>query len=670
MSYSLGVDTGGTYTDAVILRGEEKVIASAKALTTRHDLAEGIGAAVRSVLAQAAIAPAEIGLASLSTTLATNALVEGHGGRVALVAIGFGANDLERAGLSDAIKGDPVLRLFGGHDHAGGEVAPLDLETLDVFLADLDPSVTAVAVAGHFATRNPAHEIEASKRVADRTGLSVTSSHTLSAKLNGPKRALTAVLNARLVGMIDRLIGRAEAVLAELGVNAPLMVVRGDGALMSAGAAHVQPIETILSGPAASLVGARWLTGADTALVSDIGGTTTDIALLRNGRPAIDPDGAQVGPYRTMVEAVAMRTSGLGGDSQVHVLTGGLKGGVHLGPKRVVPVSLMATIAPDIVVPMLERQARSETRGEHDARFLRRIDPTAELRGLEPREATLMERIGDTVRPVSEVLLTRVESGALGRLVDRGLVQVSGVTPSDAAHVLGLVDAWDADAARLALQSLARSRTGSGNVLAANADDLARRIIDQVTEQTVEALLEVAFAEDGSRFQDAPSTLARHELVRAGLSDQSGLVALQAGLNIDVVGLGASAPTYYPAVGERLGCRMLLPEHAGVANAIGAVVGRVTLRRSGTVTAPSEGRYRVHLASGPEDFGDAEAAMAKLEAVLRQEAHEDAMQAGAIGIQVSVRRDVRVAEIEARKIFVEAEIVVEASGRPRVSDPG
>ena len=94
----------------------------------------------------------------------------------------------------------------------------------------------------------------------------MTCSHHLSAKLNGPKRAVTAVLNARLIGMIDRLIGRAQDQLLALGITAPMMVVRGDGALMSAEQARERPIETILSGPAASIVGAKWLTGAENAL--------------------------------------------------------------------------------------------------------------------------------------------------------------------------------------------------------------------------------------------------------------------------------------------------------------------------------------------------------------------------------------------------------------------
>ena len=302
MALLLGVDTGGTYTDAVLIR-EERVIASAKALTTRQDLAIGVGGAVRAVLDEAGVRPGEIGLASLSTTLATNALVEGQGGRVALIHIGFGAGDLDRHGLSAALKGDPALLLAGGHSHAGGEAAPLDVAALEAFLETDGAHVSGFAVAAQFATRNPAHELEAARIIAARTGAPVTCSHELSARLNGPKRAVTAVLNARLIGMIDRLIGRAQDVLRELGIAAPMMVVRGDGALMSAAQARARPIETILSGPAASLVGARWLTGAEEALVSDIGGTTTDVAMLRGGRPAIDPAGARVGGFRTMVEA-------------------------------------------------------------------------------------------------------------------------------------------------------------------------------------------------------------------------------------------------------------------------------------------------------------------------------------------------------------------------------
>lgn len=661
MALSLGVDTGGTYTDAVILRDEREVLASAKALTTRHDLSLGIAEAVARVLAGSGVTAQEIGLAALSTTLATNALVEGQGGRIGFVAIGFQPNDLEKHGLSAAMRGDPVLHLAGGHNHAGGEAAALDLDALASWLADLDP-VTGFAVAAQFATRNPAHETAAAELC--RAHAPVSMSHDLSAKLGGPKRAMTAILNARLIGLTHRLIGRAEEALLALGISAPLMVVRGDGALMSAAQAKARPIETILSGPAASLVGAHWLTGAGTALVSDIGGTTTDVALLRDGKPAIDPDGARVGPYRTMVEAVAMRTHGLGGDSEVSMVESGLSGRVTLGPRRLIPVSLIALEARDTVHATLDEQLRAVVPSDHDGRFLRRV-AGVEAGGLDPREAGVLERIEGVV-PMRAALRNRMDQAALGRLVARGLVQMAGLTPSDAAHMLGLVDAWDRAAAEKALLLMARRRAGSGNRLAETAEEMAGMIVAQLREDTGLVLLEAAFAEEGDFGQDA-NALARHVLMQRGLEGHRGLVRLETGLNVPVIGLGASAQSYYPPVGARLRCDMLLPEHGPVANAIGAVVGRVTVRREGTVTAPSEGRYRAHLDSGPEDFADALAALARMEAQLRGDAEDAVRAAGASDIQIGAVRDIRQAEIEARQVFVEATIRVEASGRPRVA---
>ncbi|MCB1396108.1 MAG: hydantoinase/oxoprolinase family protein, partial [Rhodobacteraceae bacterium] len=307
MAVLLGVDTGGTYTDAVLLDDDAgRIIAKAKALTSRPDLSGGIGGAIDAVLQQAPqIDPAMIALASLSTTLATNALVEGQGTRAALVLIGFDPAERARAGLAEALGDDPLIEIAGGHSHAGSEARPLDLDALTEALRALPPGIAAVAVAAQFATRNPSHELAARAAIRAATDLPVTCSHELSAALNGPKRALTALLNARLIAMIERLIGACESHLARRGITAPLMAVRGDGALVSAALVRERPIETILSGPAASVAGAAWLTGQQEALVSDIGGTTTDVCLLRNGKPAIDPAGARVGGFRTMVEAVA-----------------------------------------------------------------------------------------------------------------------------------------------------------------------------------------------------------------------------------------------------------------------------------------------------------------------------------------------------------------------------
>jgi N-methylhydantoinase A/oxoprolinase/acetone carboxylase beta subunit len=315
----------------------------------------------------------------------------------------------------------------------------------------------------------------------------------------------------------------------------------------------------------------------------------------------------------------------------------------------------------------LDAQLRSALPSEHDGRFVRAVQGMSR-EGIGEREQALLERIGDGVHPLGEVLRARLEHGALKRLVERGLVQVAGVTPSDASHVLGRVLEWDAGAARKALQLFGRRRTGSGTGLSNSEEVVADMIVDQLTHQTALALLETAFGEEEEPFDLAPEVLARHILMQRGMSGHRGLVRVETGLNIPVIGLGASAASYYPAVGERLGCEMILPDYAGVANAIGAVVGRVTMRQSGTVTSPSEGKYRVHLLDGPRDFGDQHGALDFLEAVLRESAVEEAKVAGAEDIQISVKRDVRTAGVESREIFVEASIIVEAAGRPRVAE--
>ena len=664
MAYLLGVDTGGTYTDAVILdQAADEVIGKAKSLTTRQDLALGIGRAVDAALSAAKLAPGQIAMVSLSTTLATNALVEGQGGRVALIFIGFDPDDLERGGLIAALKGDPVVSLSGGHNHAGGEAAALDVAALERAVTDLSGEVMGFAVAARFATRNPAHEIAARDLIRRLSGRPVTCSHELSAKLNGPKRALTAVLNARLIGMIDRLVAACERHLQAVGIAAPLMVVRGDGALISAAMVRERPIETILSGPAASIVGARWLTGASDALVSDIGGTTTDVALLRNGLPEIDPEGARVGGLRTMVEAVAMRTTGLGGDSEVHLVTAGLAGGLRLGPRRLVPVSLLAVDHGPMVHAALDRWLSCDTAGEFDGRFV--MPMPGQTGGLTAREANVLARVTDAM-PLAQALTSRLEVAAMERLVARGLVMIAGVTPSDAAHVLGRLDSWDGSASHKALKLLAKRRNGSGDRIAVDGVALATAIVGQLTTQTVECLLEAAFDEDGG-FADPAETLARHPLTVAGMNRHRGVVEVTVRLGVPVVGLGASASSYYGAVGERLGCEMILPEHAGVANAIGAVVGQISQRVSGMVTSPGEGRFTAHLPQGLQTYNDREEALTIVEAALVAEAVRRARLAGAEELHITTARDIREAVVEGRAMFIEATVSATASGRPRVA---
>ncbi|WP_455269514.1 hydantoinase/oxoprolinase N-terminal domain-containing protein [Rhizobium herbae] len=658
----LGIDTGGTYTDAVLFNETHGVVAKAKALTTRHDLSVGIAGAVEAVLEQAKVPASAIGLVSLSTTLATNALVEGQGGRAGLVMIGFGPEDLKRDGLQEALGTDPVIFLPGGHNVHGGETL-LDMTLLDEALPQLATQVSSFAVAGYFAVRNPAHEQRVRDRIREVSHLPVTCSHELSSKLGGPRRALTTLLNARLVSMIDRLIGACEGFLKDRGIDVPMMVVRGDGALISAAEARLRPIETILSGPAASLVGARHLTGLDNAVVSDIGGTTTDVAVLDQGRPRLDGEGAVVGGFRTMVEAVAMRTFGLGGDSEVRINDRGLQAKIDLGPRRFLPLSLAAVEHEAAVISVLERQLRTAHVGRYDGRLAVRTGlPDHLASGLQPQETALYERIGAVPVALESLLTSTLQKATLDRLVARGLVHICGLTPSDAMHVLGRQDQWNATAARLGAELAARVKDGSGKPIAPSAEALSEMIVARLTRQSAEVILASCLAEDGAAIDPAVSLAVDRALKR-----EPGIVAFSLSLDRPLVGLGASAPVYYPAIADMLGAESSIPAEAGVANAVGAIVGQVRASVTVFVSAPEEGIFIVNGAGESSRFLDQEQAFAAARERAQVAALASARANGADEPALVMREEIDAPEIEGSRKLVEARFTATASGRPRVA---
>ena len=292
MPLFLGLDTGGTYTDAVLFDPAKGVLAAAKSLTTKQDLSIGLKGAMEGVLGQAGEGIAMVGL---STTLATNAIVEGHASPICLLLAGYEPTALDRAGLRQALAGDPVVFIAGGHGPQGDEQHPLDLAAADAAIRTHAPKVAAFAISAYFSVRNPAHEIALRHLVRELTDLPVSCGHELTSKLDAPRRALTCALNARLIPQLQQLVRAVLGLLAERGIAAPLMVVKGDGSLIEAAVAMECPVETILSGPAASVVGAHYLSGEGDVFVVDMGGTTSDIALLAGGRPVLNRDGVVIG---------------------------------------------------------------------------------------------------------------------------------------------------------------------------------------------------------------------------------------------------------------------------------------------------------------------------------------------------------------------------------------
>jgi len=659
----LGIDTGGTFTDAVIFHETEGVLASAKALTRRRDLGRGISEAVGKLPEDLR---SGVGMVALSTTLATNAIVEGKGSRICLVLIGYPEDALDRGGLGEAMGGDPVVFVSGGHTVEGNEQEELDEKEIALVAERFGAASSAFAVSGYFGVKNPDHEIRARRIIRAATGKPVTCGHELSRSLHASRRALTAAINARLVHLLEDLIASVQATLVIRGIDAPLMVVKGDGSLVAAEFALEYPIETILSGPAASVLGAAYLSGVKDAVISDIGGTTTDVSIIRDGLPLLNVEGAVVGGFRTMVEAVKIRTEGLGGDSEVEFKDGE----IAVGPRRVIPLSLLASEHPEVLA-VLGNQLEGEHPRHGDGIFVVNLAGDKNDEAVNSMQAAIL----DACRSNPSALSDLYEKAEVRWLVDRevkrleqqGLVLRSGFTPSDASHVLGSIALWSREGAELGAGILARSMGKPGRT---GAEQVSNAVIGKLLALSASEILASCIEESSSVSVEKTGKLYR-ALAEAAFEDRGGnparLFDVDFKLGIELVAIGAPAALYYPDVGKLLHVETVIPRWAEVANAVGAAAGSVVQRAKVVVTpaAGEEEAFRVHHAEGVRDFPELEEAVRYGKERAAAEAESKARKAGSAGFEVRVeRRDTRARATEG-EVFVETEILATAVGRPR-----
>ena len=680
--YFLGIDTGGTFTDAVLLDDSKQVIAAAKSLTTRFDLALGIGGALDK-LPQAALD--RVALVSLSTTLTTNSVVEGKGSPVCVLLAGYDAAQIKASGMVELLGAEAIVSLPGGHDAGGNAITALDEEVSKAAILHHASRVSAFAISASFAVRNPAHELQLREWVCALTDKPVTCGHELASSLGAPRRAMTVALNARMITHVKALIDSVQRTLHIRNIDAPLMIVKGDGTLINAASALARPVGTVLSGPAASVIGACALSGVQNAIVADMGGTTTDIAVVRNGRPELSVDGALIGNWRPMVEAVKVYSIGLGGDSEVRFLGGK---GLAIGPRRVVPISLLAHEHPE-VLPVLERQQNESPHGSQirfalrlhsDAALISRL-PDDELRAWErlAKGPVDLERSNIEDRPLSR---------ALARLERKGLAIYSGFTPSDAAHVLGMATHWSQAAATLAARVWARQMRfmyGLGTWTLGDAVGPSRQVVDLVLSTICQKLIEAGLNDAGQMNEDRASnmaalltqmalqgrsTSASNNLATSATATATATVsvfALRFAPDMPLVAVGAPASSYYPAVAHALGMELLVPPYAEVANAVGAVLGEVSQRIHITVTQPVRGTFRVYTKGGPKDFAGVDRAIAHAQELAAAEATQNALSAGADGVTVAFSQtDNRVNNDIDGNMFFEAIVTATASGAPCV----
>lgn len=535
-SYCVGIDTGGTYTDAVLIDTKTlEAVHWVKERTTHHDLGIGVGKALESLLSRE-ISPADVCKLSVSTTLATNAIVEGRGARVGLFVFGYVRH------FKLPIMANIFLK--GGHTITGEEDEPLDIEGLVDTIQGLKDEVDSYALCGAMAIKNPAHELVAEEAISILDPKPIFCSHQVSDHPGMRARAATACLHAKLMPLMVGFLSSIQLSMLKVQLNCPVTIICGNGKGASLDEAVERAAVTMASGPAAT---ARFgcTAGEPTALIVDVGGTTTDVCMIREGRPVLSDDGCVIGQWQTHVEAIDMYTAGGGGDSHVICSPDNT---VALETTRVQSLAMTPEL-PDpanwlgcglrngLVLPVPGLDEKNIEKDEV-LRCLQEHGPA--------NPATLARETS-----LSGVLLEK----RLERLVYLQQIRMAGFTPTDALHVLGILDIGNKDQAEAGALALAAA-------LHMDVNEFCNRVIAEA-EKTIETIILDYLGRKIWQNNQAAPFLNRRD---------NELFSLNFSVKIPIIGIGAAARCFLPGVARKLQTTVSFPDHYEVGNAIGAAL--------------------------------------------------------------------------------------------------
>lgn len=670
MALGIGIDTGGTYTDAVIYDFDtKKVLAKGKSPTTHNELATGIVNAL-DMLPQELVKKAE--LVSLSTTLATNACVENKGGRARLVLVGTDMETLQKVGADKkyGIEYDSVICVESRSSFDGRVAEQPDWESVISENSKFFAEAESLCVAGLNSLRNGG-VVEKSARDALTAGYDVPfiMASELAAGLNIMERGATALLNARLLPVVEEFMRAVSSALSQKGISAKQMIVRSDGSLMADEFARKRPVETMLSGPAASVIGCRALADRDNCLIVDMGGTTTDISIVKNGSPLMS-GGIAIGGWRTQIKGVYIDTFGLGGDTRVYMNEGRLQ----LDTRRVEPICVAAKRWPK-VREELERllpDMRRHTRPLHEFLYLVRNPENAEK--YTAAERRLMDKLQDGPQMIGGGQLDAYGRDS-ERLEREGIVMRCGLTPTDIMHIRGDYNVFDSEASRIAARCFLKALIDYDDT-EADLSVLCTDVYDMVKKRLFENICRILIeSEYPDIFRDGISDQLRKVILRKWdrRNEQDAAYFELAPLTKAVlIGTGAPTHIFLPDVAKALGVECVIPENSAVANAIGAVVADISARATVNIRGEynTDGSYSMIITAPGirRTTTDYEKAIAAASEIAGRLAGDEARRRGALGeltVTVSVDEH-RSADKEGSVVDLGTDVTAKAVGRVEI----
>lgn len=593
----LGIDTGGTYTDAALCcetADGMKLLETAKARTTKENLTIGIRNAVAKLNHDLL---GQVCRVSLSTTLATNACVEDMGGDVQLVLM-----NKERT-LSPSLcteyglpAPEHIIFLPGDINTEGIILERPSHEEIFAALRPVCSPGTCVAISGVFSTRNPELELETAA-VAQELGAKVVCGRDVApGQLNYLRRAATALLNGRLQPLIRDFLESVSQALQEFHMEVPIDIVRSDGSLMNHSFALEYPVETLLCGPAASVSGVIHLlnqqeefSASNTPqdyLIADIGGTTTDLSLVRNGQAVRTKSGVNIGSYRTSVQSVFVETLGLGGDSRLYVESNRK---LALDTNRAIPLCVLAVEHPKVKEELSAMSAASPKNwiDTYEFRVLTRQLSEEELAGLSEEEQRLCAFLAErphTISSCAKHLNRDTYVFKTTHLEQLGFVRKAAFTLTDVLHLEGSFTEYDVEASRLGAQFFTEA-------LNIDESELCRRGRELALFRLYHAIVRMCIHQDRPRLRQRDESGIERMIESAFYG--GALIDTSFHLPIALVGIGAAAEAFLPEVSKRLSTTLILPKAAPVANAVGAAASSVRAEATREIKFSTDEKYVV-----------------------------------------------------------------------------
>ncbi|MEF9922527.1 MAG: hydantoinase/oxoprolinase family protein [Anaerovoracaceae bacterium] len=569
----IGIDTGGTCTDAVIFDTKKhEVLSASKTLTTKNDLKIGILKALNG-LSKELIEKAEY--ISLSTTLATNACVENKGGRSKLVFIGVNPKVVERMkgtyglpAVSDIyfMQGDPSL-----------DTTPTNKPDWKTFRKDVKESFKnydSIAIVQINPRYNDGkYEKMAEAIVKEETGLACVRGYDLYQEINVQRRGATALLNAKLLPIMNDFFVSIEESLAELKIDLPIVIVRSSGSVMSKEFAMNRPVETLLCGPAASVIGAMELSSKSDGLIVDMGGTTSDVALVKNGEPVTAELGICVGQWKTMVKGISIDTFALGGDSAVRYQNGIMR----LDKERIIPLSMLASEYDNIVPKLRSLVSRRSAYSYPAHEFFLLINKPEDLSGYNKAEVRLIKALENGPLSFEEAA---AEAGAnpyvfkMRRLESQGIVIRAGITPTDVMHIYGDYNQYNVEASKLGVAYLT-------SAIGVDSEEICKEIYDLAKKRLYSNLVRIFMKHETKKDISETNEMALSELTNyiydnKDKDDKDCVVKTIFSTKSALVGIGAPTKIFLNDIAHLLDTECDFPEYAHIANAIGAAMGNIS----------------------------------------------------------------------------------------------